>query len=51
MLLDPMYVGERRHRVARTEWVDEVGVHELLVKDLDHEDKRGRTKEGWTLAF
>ena len=45
MLLDPVYVGERRHRVARTKRVDEIGIHELLVKNLG-QDKRGggRTK-------
>lgn len=37
MLLHSMDVGERRHRVARTERVDEVRIHELLVKNLDHE--------------
>ena len=39
MLLDPRNVGERRHRVARTERVHEVCIHELLMKNLDHEDK------------
>lgn len=44
MLLDPVYVGERRHRVARTKRVDEVGIHELLVKNLG-QDKRGGKNE------
>lgn len=34
VLLHSLDVGHGRHGVARTEGVDEIGVHELLVKGL-----------------